>query len=111
MAIAIVDDTPLNLTLIQALVRKLTPPETELVTFSQPLEGLQWCASNEPDLLIVDYIYFMNGGRVVAEGPPDEIRHTKDPFVHQFVHAEADGPVPFHYPAGDYAQALIGGRA
>ena len=56
MAIAIVDDTPLNLTLIQALVRKLTPPETELVTFSQPLEGLQWCASNEPDLLIVDYM-------------------------------------------------------
>ena len=56
MAIAIVDDTPLNLTLIQALVRKLTPPETEIVTFSQPLEGLQWCASNEPDLLIVDYM-------------------------------------------------------
>ena len=27
MAIAIVDDTPLNLTLIQALVRKLTPPD------------------------------------------------------------------------------------
>ena len=41
---------------------------------------------------------------------PDEIRHTKDPFVHQFVHAEADGPVPFHYPAGDYGQALTGGR-
>ena len=56
MAIAIVDDTPLNLTLIQALVRKLTPPGTEIVTFSQPLEGLQWCGSNEPDLLIVDYM-------------------------------------------------------
>lgn len=56
MAIAIVDDTPLNLTLIQALVRKLTPAETEIVTFSDPLEGLQWCSSNEPDLLIVDYM-------------------------------------------------------
>jgi len=56
MAIAIVDDTPLNLTLIQALVRKLTPPDTEIVTFTSPLEGLQWCGNNEPDLLIVDYM-------------------------------------------------------
>ncbi len=56
MAIAIVDDTPLNLTLIQALVRKLTPPDTLIVTFSDPLEGLQWCSTNEPDLLIVDYM-------------------------------------------------------
>ncbi|GLT22627.1 HD domain-containing phosphohydrolase [Zoogloea oryzae] len=56
MAIAIVDDTPLNLTLIQALVRKLTPPGTEIVTFSSPLEGLQWCGSHEPDLVIVDYM-------------------------------------------------------
>ena len=42
MAIAIVDDTPLNLTLSQALVRNLTPPDTEIVTFTSPLEGLQW---------------------------------------------------------------------
>lgn len=50
-------------------------------------------------LLIVDYIYFMNGGRVVAEGTPDEIRASKDPLVHQFVYAEVDGPVRFDYPA------------
>lgn len=56
MAIAIVDDTPLNLTLIQALVRKITPPGTEIVTFTSPLEGLQWCGDNEPDLVIVDYM-------------------------------------------------------
>lgn len=63
----------------------------------------------QESLLIVDYIYFISEGRVVAEGTPDEIRHTTDPFVHQFVHAEADGPVPFHYPASDYATALTGG--
>ncbi len=56
MAIAIVDDTPLNLTLIQALVRKLTPAGTEIVTFTSPLAGLQWCSDHEPDLLIVDYM-------------------------------------------------------
>jgi len=65
----------------------------------------------QESLLIVDYIYFISEGRVVAEGTPDDIRNTSDPFVHQFVHAESDGPVPFHYPAGDYAAALTGGRA
>lgn len=56
MAIAIVDDTPINLTLIQALVRKLTPAGMEIVCFTSPLEGLQWCSDNEPDLVIVDYM-------------------------------------------------------
>lgn len=56
MAIAIVDDTPINLTLIQALVRKLTPAGTEIVCFTSPLEGLQWCSDHEPDLVIVDYM-------------------------------------------------------
>ncbi len=56
MAIAIVDDTPLNLTLIQALVRKLTPAGTEIVCFTSPVEGLKWCETHEPDLVIVDYM-------------------------------------------------------
>lgn len=58
----------------------------------------------QESLLIVDYIYFMNGGRVVAEGTPDEIRASRDPFVHQFVHAEPDGPVSFNYPAPAIAE-------
>ena len=60
-------------------------------------------------LLIVDYIYFLNGGRVVAAGTPDEIRASTDPFVHQFVYAEADGPVRFDYPAPSAAQEFLGG--
>jgi phospholipid/cholesterol/gamma-HCH transport system ATP-binding protein len=58
-------------------------------------------------LLIVDYIYFLADGRVVAEGTPDAVRRSTAPFVHQFVHAEPDGPVPFHYPAADYRAALL----
>jgi phospholipid/cholesterol/gamma-HCH transport system ATP-binding protein len=65
----------------------------------------------QESLLIVDYIYFMSGGRVVAQGTPDEIRASQDPFVHQFVHAQADGPVPFHYPAPALAQDLLAGGA
>lgn len=62
-------------------------------------------------LAIVDYVYFVGEGRIVAEGTPDEIRASTDPYVHQFVHSEADGPVRFHYPAPPYRDALLGGRA
>ncbi len=62
-------------------------------------------------LEIVDYIYFVSDGRIVAQGTPDEIRASADPFVHQFVNAEADGPVPFHYPAPPIDSLLGGERA
>lgn len=52
-------------------------------------------------LKIVDHVYFVSEGAIVAEGSPDEIRTSDAPFVKQFIHAEADGPVPFHYPAPD----------
>ncbi|MFL6567383.1 MAG: ABC transporter ATP-binding protein [Burkholderiales bacterium] len=55
---------------------------------------------------VVDYVYFMAAGRVIAEGSPDEIRASREPFVRQFVNGELDGPVPFHYPAPDYAVEL-----
>jgi len=50
-------------------------------------------------LAIVDYVYFVSRGRIVAQGTPDAIRAAQDPFVRQFVHGEIDGPAPFHYPA------------
>lgn len=57
--------------------------------------------------LIADYVYFVADGRVVAEGTPDELRKSTMPFVHQFVHGEKDGPVPFHYSAMDYQHELM----
>ncbi|OYW37380.1 MAG: ABC transporter ATP-binding protein [Hydrogenophilales bacterium 12-61-10] len=57
-------------------------------------------------LKIVDYVYFISDGVIVAEGTADEIRASGSPFVHQFVHGEADGPVPFHYPAPPYVDDL-----
>ncbi len=56
---------------------------------------------------MVDYIYFVSAGVVVAEGTPDELRESQMPFVHQFVHGEVDGPVPFHYNAPDFRQDLL----
>jgi phospholipid/cholesterol/gamma-HCH transport system ATP-binding protein len=51
---------------------------------------------------VVDYVYFMAAGRVIAQGAPQEMRASGEPFVHQFVNGLRDGPVPFHYPAPGY---------
>lgn len=64
----------------------------------------------EETFSFADYIYFIADGKVAAEGTPDELRESELPFVHQFVHGEKDGPVPFHYPAEDYQQSLLGVR-
>ena len=60
---------------------------------------------------VVDYIYFVADGGIVAQGTPDEVRVSNDPFVRQFVHGEADGAVKLQYPARDYATDLGLGRA
>jgi len=51
---------------------------------------------------VVDYVYFMAEGRVIAQGTPDEIRASAEPFVRQFVNGTSEGPVPFDYPAPAY---------
>lgn len=58
--------------------------------------------------LIADYIYFVANGVVAAEGTPEDLSKSSLPFVHQFVHGDKDGPVPFHYAVGDYKQDLLG---
>jgi phospholipid/cholesterol/gamma-HCH transport system ATP-binding protein len=55
---------------------------------------------------VVDYVYFMAAGRIIAKGAPDEIRASGEPFVNQFVNGKRDGPVPFHYAAPGYAADL-----
>jgi phospholipid/cholesterol/gamma-HCH transport system ATP-binding protein len=55
---------------------------------------------------VVDYVYFMAAGRVIAQGTPQEIRQSGEPFVRQFVSGSLEGPVPFHYPAPQYAEDL-----
>ena len=57
-------------------------------------------------LTIADYVYFIANGKVAAQGTPAELRVSSDPFVRQFLDAQPDGPVPFHYTAGDYATDL-----
>ncbi len=56
---------------------------------------------------IADYIYVLSQGKVVGEGTPDELHHANSEWVRQFMQGMPDGPVPFHYPAADYAQELL----
>ncbi|MDD5300817.1 MAG: ABC transporter ATP-binding protein [Gallionella sp.] len=89
---------PISLTVVGDLVRRLNDAlgATSIIVTHDVQESLK----------IVDYVYFMANGVIVAEGTPDEIRASEKDFVHQFVHGEMDGPVPFHYPGGGYRQDL-----
>jgi putative two-component system response regulator len=55
MLIAIVDDNPVNLKLMESLVKRANP-EYKSLTFQDSAEGLSWCLDNEVDLIIVDYM-------------------------------------------------------
>jgi phospholipid/cholesterol/gamma-HCH transport system ATP-binding protein len=55
---------------------------------------------------IADHVYFLSQGRIVAHGTPAQMTVSDDPYVRQFVHAQADGPVPFHYPGRSLAEQL-----
>ncbi|MGA2549389.1 MAG: ABC transporter ATP-binding protein [Burkholderiaceae bacterium] len=55
---------------------------------------------------IADYVYFIAAGKVAAEGTPEDLMASTDPFVRQFVDAAPDGPVGFQYPARPYAVDL-----
>jgi len=57
-------------------------------------------------LSIVDYVYFMSEGRIVAQGTPAAVRDSREPFVRQFINGETEGPVPFHYAAARYGADL-----
>ncbi len=57
---------------------------------------------------LADYLYIIGNGVIVGHGPTQEMVASTDPFVHQFLHAEPDGPVPFHVPGKPIAAELMG---
>ena len=56
---------------------------------------------------IADYIYLIAGGKIIGEGTPEDLVRSSEPQVKQFMHGEADGVVPFHYPARSYTEELL----
>jgi phospholipid/cholesterol/gamma-HCH transport system ATP-binding protein len=56
---------------------------------------------------IADYVYLIAGGKVIAYGTPEELQQSSQPEIRQFMHGEADGVVPFHFPAPSYLEELL----
>lgn len=56
---------------------------------------------------IADYVYLIADGQVVGFGTPSELLQSTQPEIRQFMHGEADGVVPFHYPARLYTEELL----
>ncbi|HSN22027.1 MAG TPA: ABC transporter ATP-binding protein [Usitatibacter sp.] len=98
---------PIAMAVIGQLMRKLNDAlgATSIVVSHDVVECLE----------IVDYVYLVADGVIVGEGTPEDMRRSDLPYVRQFVQGELEGPVPFHYPARDYAEDVRlvpgGGRA
>ena len=60
---------------------------------------------------VADHVYLIAAGKVVAHGDPAQLQRGETDWTRQFFGGEADGPVPFHYPARDYAEDLGFGAA
>jgi phospholipid/cholesterol/gamma-HCH transport system ATP-binding protein len=59
---------------------------------------------------IADYLYVVGDEQVLGQGTPEELMNSDNPRIRQFMTGEADGPVPFHFPAADYRTDLLGKR-
>ncbi|MFQ3193629.1 MAG: phospholipid/cholesterol/gamma-HCH transport system ATP-binding protein [Colwellia sp.] len=57
---------------------------------------------------IADYIYIIAEKKIIGHGTPSQISKQTSPLVQQFIKGEADGPVPFHFPAASYQDELLG---
>ena len=90
---------PISLGVIGQLIRRLNDALgiTSVVVTHDVYESLK----------IVDYLYFVSEGRIVATGTAAEVRASMMPFVRQFVDGLPDGPVAFHYPAAPYREELF----
>jgi phospholipid/cholesterol/gamma-HCH transport system ATP-binding protein len=89
---------PISCSVVGNLIRKLNDAlgVTSIVVSYDATEALK----------IVDYVYFLADGVIAAEGETAAVKASADPFVHQFIRGQPDGPVPFHYPAGAYADDM-----
>ncbi len=59
-------------------------------------------------LSIASHVHIISAGKVVESGSPDELRNSASEWTRQFIQGDADGPVPFHFPAEPIMKNLYG---
>lgn len=93
---------PISLAITARLIRELNDAlqATSIIVTHDVAESFQ----------IVDYVYLMWQGEIVAQGTPTEMEKSPLPYVRQFFDAKTDGPLPFHHPAPPLGEALEIGR-
>lgn len=58
----------------------------------------------EATFAVCDHVIVLANGQVAEQGTPDQIRHSENPLIRQYVTASPEGPVRFHYPGLPVAQ-------
>jgi len=56
---------------------------------------------------IADWIIILFFGKLIAEGTSEEIQHSEDPRVIQFIRGEPEGPIPFNRTEKDYFEDIL----
>ncbi len=59
---------------------------------------------------IVDQVYMVGGGRLIASGSPQDLLDSQDPLVQQFINGKPDGPIAFNYPESETFKNWLAAR-
>ncbi|MCS5559383.1 MAG: ABC transporter ATP-binding protein [Oceanospirillaceae bacterium] len=90
---------PIAMAVLQRLIKGLND-EMQLTSVLVSHDIAEACA-------IADRVILLGEGRVLAHDTPEALQTSTDPAVRQFMHGEADGVIPFHFPAPPLAAELL----
>ena len=87
---------PISLGVIASLVRRVNKAlrATSVMVTHDITQSLE----------IADQVIFLAHGEILFSGSPAEMRQLDSPWINQFIHGKADGPVAFRYPAATTLQ-------
>tara|TARA_B110000503_G_scaffold141256_1_gene234195 strand:+ start:1898 stop:2701 length:804 start_codon:yes stop_codon:yes gene_type:complete len=91
---------PIAMAVLQRLIKSLNS-QMQLTSVLVSHDIAEACA-------IADEVILLGEGRVLAQDTPDALYASSDPAVKQFIHGEADGVIPFHFPAPPLQEELRG---